>query len=487
MVPGGRELLVLGARAGLRRRGARLARGERAARLAPRPLLVARRRPALARDRARLAAEALRGRVGSDLLAARARRPGRDRHRALALRRGARSRGRAAAGRRRLRRPDRLGHPPPRHRGAAPALSRPAARGRGPLVPGLLRARRRLRPGGAAHPRRAPGRRLRRERPEGVDQLRRRRRLVLPPLPHRARGAEAPRPEPAPRRHEEPGHHRTPLEADHGRRGVLGGLLRGRARAGRDDGGRARRRLADRDGYPRARARPGVDLHLPAPDPAEPRATGERRARAPGRAPGARGPGIPPAARAGAHRGGAAPPGRLPEPDAPPAHGAAGCGELDREGARQRDRPAPSGAGDGGARAVGSARRRAPPRLPLLPLGDDHGRDLRDPTQRDRPAHPRAAAVTASTRGQPPEPSPLRRWLAPPFTAFVFGLHLVVVLARPGGLLQDPGTGWHLVTGRYILETGTIPACDLFSFTAAGHEWINYCWLFEVASAILVS
>ena len=61
--------------------------------------------------------------------------------------------------------------------------------------------------------------------------------------------------------------------------------------------------------------------------------------------------------------------------------------------------------------------------------------------------------MTPSTRGQPPEPSPLRRWLAPPFTAFVFGLHLVVVLARPGGLLQDPGTGWHLVTGRYILET----------------------------------
>ncbi|PYN82693.1 MAG: hypothetical protein DMD97_00485 [Candidatus Rokuibacteriota bacterium] len=94
--------------------------------------------------------------------------------------------------------------------------------------------------------------------------------------------------------------------------------------------------------------------------------------------------------------------------------------------------------------------------------------------------------MTPSTRGQPPEPSPLRRWLAPPFTAFVFGLHLVVVLAHPGGLLQDPGTGWHLATGRYILETGTIPAGDFFSFTAAGHEWINFCWLFEVASAILV-
>src|SRR5207253_1792635 len=59
-------------------------------------------------------------------------------------------------------------------------------------------------------------------------------------------------------------------------------------------------------------------------------------------------------------------------------------------------------------------------------------------------------------------------------------------LCRPGGLLQDPGTGWHLVTGRLILETGSIPAHDLFSYTAAGHEWINLAWLFEAASALLV-
>src|SRR5207249_3219313 len=265
-------------------------------------------------------------------------------------------------------------------------LPRPAPLGRGPLVPGLLRARRRLRPGRAQHARRAPGRRLRRERPEGVDQLRRRRRLVLPPLPHRARGAEAPWYQPAPGRHEEPGHHRAPLEADHGRGGVLGGFLRGRARAGRDDGGRARRRLADRDGHPRARARAGVDLHLPAHDPAEPRAPAQRRARASRRPAGARPPGAPPAAPAGA----------------PPGAGA---------------------------------------------------------------------------RGRPSEPSPLRRWLAPPFTAFIFLIHPLLAIYRPGGLLQDPGTGWHLVTGRLILDTGSIPARDPFSYTAAGHEWINLAWL----------
>src|SRR5207247_409235 len=167
-------------------------------------------------------------------------------------------------------------------------------------------------------------------------------------------------------------------------------------------------------------------------------------------------------------------------------HGSAGSRELDREGARQRDRPAPTGAGDGGARAVGATRRGAPPRLPLLPLGDDHGGDVRDPAQRDRPAHPRAAALTADARGRRSQPSPLRHWLAPPFTAFVFLIHPLVALFRPGGVLQDPGTGWHLVTGRLILDTGSVPARDLFSYTAAGHPWIDQSWLFDAASALLV-
>jgi len=85
-----------------------------------------------------------------------------------------------------------------------------------------------------------------------------------------------------------------------------------------------------------------------------------------------------------------------------------------------------------------------------------------------------------------PGPRGLRRWLAPPFTVFVYLLHPLVTLVHPGGLLQDPGIGWHLVTGRYILDTGTIPHHDLFSFTAAGKPWLSFCWLFEVAAALLV-
>ena len=58
------------------------------------------------------------------------------------------------------------------------------------VVPALLRARRRLRPGRAAHPRRAARRRLRRQRPEGVDELRAVRALGHPARAHRPGGAE---------------------------------------------------------------------------------------------------------------------------------------------------------------------------------------------------------------------------------------------------------------------------------------------------------
>ncbi|TMA80839.1 MAG: hypothetical protein E6J72_07185, partial [Deltaproteobacteria bacterium] len=82
--------------------------------------------------------------------------------------------------------------------------------------------------------------------------------------------------------------------------------------------------------------------------------------------------------------------------------------------------------------------------------------------------------------------SAARRWLLPPFTVIIFLLHLVVVWRlRAANVLADPGTGWHLVTGRYILDTMSIPTHDIFSYTAAGKEWITDYWLFEILSALL--
>ena len=81
-----------------------------------------------------------------------------------------------------------LEHGEPRDPPAVPARHRQRPRA---LVPGLQRARRRLRPRLAAHPGRPRRRRVRHHRPEGLDQLLRRRRLVPRARPHRPRRAQA--------------------------------------------------------------------------------------------------------------------------------------------------------------------------------------------------------------------------------------------------------------------------------------------------------
>ena len=65
--------------------------------------------------------------------------------------------------------------------------SSPADQRARPVVPGLQRARRRLRPRVVAHARGARRRRVRHRRAQGLDELLRRRRLVPAPRPHRSR------------------------------------------------------------------------------------------------------------------------------------------------------------------------------------------------------------------------------------------------------------------------------------------------------------
>ncbi len=44
----------------------------------------------------------------------------------------------------------------------------------------------------------------------------------------------------------------------------------------------------------------------------------------------------------------------------------------------------------------------------------------------------------------------------------------------------DPDLWWHMATGRFIVDTGTIPRVDPFSYTAAGRPWVAHEWLAEV-------
>lgn len=46
---------------------------------------------------------------------------------------------------------------------------------------------------------------------------------------------------------------------------------------------------------------------------------------------------------------------------------------------------------------------------------------------------------------------------------------------------------WHLEAGKYIVETGSIPHVDPFSYTAEDTNWVTHEWLFEVVTWIVYS
>src|ERR1700692_2222334 len=54
-----------------------------------------------------------------------------------------------------------------------------------------------------------------------------------------------------------------------------------------------------------------------------------------------------------------------------------------------------------------------------------------------------------------------------------FFILLVVVTALCAGLhtVADPDMGWHLATGRYVVQHHQIPSTDVLSFTSAGEPW----------------
>lgn len=60
---------------------------------------------------------------------------------------------------------------------------------------------------------------------------------------------------------------------------------------------------------------------------------------------------------------------------------------------------------------------------------------------------------------------------------FVFLLLIFMLAARP---IVDPDFWWHLKTGQYLVQTGSIPHVDIFSAAFAGKEWVTHEWLSEV-------
>jgi hypothetical protein len=68
---------------------------------------------------------------------------------------------------------------------------------------------------------------------------------------------------------------------------------------------------------------------------------------------------------------------------------------------------------------------------------------------------------------------------------FLVLVYLMTIL-RPDLIFADGSTGWHLVSGNYILNQHSIPHSDLISYTFPGKAWVAYEWLADLTMALLV-
>ncbi|HSF67873.1 MAG TPA: hypothetical protein VLA67_10650 [Nitrospiraceae bacterium] len=65
-------------------------------------------------------------------------------------------------------------------------------------------------------------------------------------------------------------------------------------------------------------------------------------------------------------------------------------------------------------------------------------------------------------------------------------LYLIPAMWILQPVIFDPDIWWHLQTGKWILEHGTLPVTDPFSAYGEGKPWVAYSWLFEISMYGLV-
>ncbi len=79
----------------------------------------------------------------------------------------------------------------------------------------------------------------------------------------------------------------------------------------------------------------------------------------------------------------------------------------------------------------------------------------------------------------------LFHWM-PSLTDVAFVIPLLFLFSRLDGvrtMLGDGDTGWHILTGQWILANHRIPHEDIFSFTMPGQPWFAWEWLWDVTFA----
>ncbi len=80
----------------------------------------------------------------------------------------------------------------------------------------------------------------------------------------------------------------------------------------------------------------------------------------------------------------------------------------------------------------------------------------------------------------------LRRRMDFVFLALVLSI-FAVISCRHYAASTDPDIWWHIRTGDWIFQHGSLPYFDVFSYTTYGKPWVEYSWLFDVLISKLFS
>jgi len=63
-------------------------------------------------------------------------------------------------------------------------------------------------------------------------------------------------------------------------------------------------------------------------------------------------------------------------------------------------------------------------------------------------------------------------------TLVMIGVQFFYSMYRPD--MNDPDIWWHMRNAQYLLQHHQLPRVDMYSFTVAGHAWMNHEWLSEI-------
>lgn len=93
--------------------------------------------------------------------------------------------------------------------------------------------------------------------------------------------------------------------------------------------------------------------------------------------------------------------------------------------------------------------------------------------------------VTTAPTAVSARPDDQSTWPLNLIVVFIFVFGVAYYLGTKSSVFGDGDVGWNIAAGQWMIEHGTIPYADPFSYTAFGKPWIAHEWLSEVLMALV--